>query len=192
MMYIRNPNEDRTWEAYIENVLSADSINEIEKYIQTHGLEEAGTMGHGDEQSIRKTNIRFIEINDSTEKFYDEINNLVNHVNVGKFNWQISSIEPLQYSEYEQGGHYTWHSDCILKGANNNTRKISFSILLNDPKDFEGGDLQLFKFGDEPDTMQMKKNSVVFFPSFLLHRVTPVTKGTRKALVGWVHGPNFI
>jgi hypothetical protein len=59
-MYIRNPNEDRTWEAYIENVLSADSINEIEKYIQTHGLEEAGTMGHGDEKSITKTNIRFI------------------------------------------------------------------------------------------------------------------------------------
>ena len=58
--------------------------------------------------------------------------------------------------------------------------------------EFEGGDLELYKFGDKPDTMKMKKNSILFFPSFILHRVTPVTSGTRKALVGWVHGPNFV
>ena len=86
--------------------------------------------------------------------------------------------------------HYTWHTDATLKGEQNDTRKISFSILLND--NFEGGDLELYKFGDKPDTMKMKKNSILFFPSFILHRVTPVTSGTRKALVGWVHGPNFV
>ena len=127
---------------------------------------------------------------DAQKNLYGEVHQLVERVNQRKYNFQISSIETIQYSEYTDGGHYTWHTDATLKGEQNDTRKISFSILLND--DFEGGELELYKFGDKPDTMKMKKNSILFFPSFILHRVTPVTSGTRKALVGWVHGPNFV
>jgi PKHD-type hydroxylase len=190
MMMIRNPNGDRIWEAYIENILSDESLKFVDEYISQHGLQPAGTVGIGDQDEIRKTNIRWIHMADDTLTFYNEIRNIVEMINRDKYNYQINKIEPLQYSEYEDGGHYTWHTDSVLRGEENDTRKISFSILLND--DFEGGELQLYKFGDKPDTMRMKKNSVVFFPSFMLHRVTPVTKGVRKALVGWVHGPNFI
>lgn len=190
MMIIRNPNGDRIWEAYLENALSEDALKIVNSYVQQHGLESAGAVSIGNDDTIRKTNIRWINTTDETKEFYNEIRNLVELVNRDKYNFQINKIEPIQYSEYEDGGHYTWHTDSQLRGDDNNTRKISFSILLND--DFEGGDLQLYKFGDQPDTMIMKPNSVVFFPSFMLHRVTPVTKGVRKALVGWVHGPNFV
>lgn len=191
MMYIRNPNPDRTWEAYLENALSTEALQYVEQYVKDNPTQSAGTQNHGDDQDIRKSDITWININEDAQKnLYGEVHQLVERVNQGKYNFQISSIEPIQYSEYTDGGHYTWHTDATLKGEQNDTRKISFSILLND--DFEGGELELYKFGDKPDTMKMKKNSILFFPSFILHRVTPVTSGTRKALVGWVHGPNFV
>ena len=78
-----------------------------------------------------------------------------------------------------------------FKGVNNDSRKISFSCLLNDPSEFEGGELTLM-----PDSIgypiQLKKYEICFFPSWMPHKVVPVTKGTRISLVGWVHGPDFV
>ena len=70
-------------------------------------------------------------------------------------------------------------------------RKLSYSILVNSEKEFEGGDLQLMA-GPEEITIPLTQNQIVFFPSYILHRVTPVTKGIRKAVVGWVRGPDLV
>jgi PKHD-type hydroxylase len=69
-------------------------------------------------------------------------------------------------------------------------RKLSFSVMLTDPEEYEGGEL-LLKIDSFPITPPNKKGTVIFFPSYVLHEVTPVTKGTRKTLVGWVLGPKF-
>ena len=69
-------------------------------------------------------------------------------------------------------------------------RKLSLTILLNDPSEFKGGEFQL-QTKNEPSTISLTKGEVVFFPSFLLHRVTTLTEGIRKSLVVWVTGPKF-
>ena len=83
------------------------------------------------------------------------------------------------------------NGDAGFKGVYNDSRKISFSSFLNDPSEFEGGDLTLM-----PDSIgypiQLKKYEICFFPSWMPHKVVPVTKGTRISLVGWVHGPDFV
>jgi PKHD-type hydroxylase len=62
--------------------------------------------------------------------------------------------------------------------------------MLSDPEEYEGGEL-LLKTSAFPIKTLNKKGTIIFFPSYVLHEVTPVTKGTRKTLVGWVLGPNF-
>ena len=72
-------------------------------------------------------------------------------------------------------------------------RKLSVTFLLNDPKkDFKGGTFQI-NSGEEKnaESVPMRKGDIIVFPSFLIHRVAPVTKGTRKSIVVWVLGPKF-
>lgn len=86
------------------------------------------------------------------------------------------------------GGHYDWHLD--RGGLGIAPRKLSAVIQLSDPNEYEGGDLQLY-VGSEPTNIKKQKGLVVVFPSFVLHRVTPVTGGTRRSLVAWLSGPKF-
>jgi PKHD-type hydroxylase len=69
-------------------------------------------------------------------------------------------------------------------------RKLSLSIQLSDPAAYEGCELEL-SFGDGIKTAPRKRGTVVAFASYVLHRVTPITAGTRKSLVVWVSGPEF-
>lgn len=108
-----------------------------------------------------------------------------------EWNFFVNGCEPLQFTKYDVGERYDWHIDMIWDEPD--SRKISFSLLLND--DFEGGDLE-FEIGspgteERITTVKMRKGDIVFFPSYLWHRVTPVTKGERYSLVGWARGPSF-
>jgi len=104
--------------------------------------------------------------------------------------YSLSDQEPTQIGRYKSSdkGHYDWHIDA---GApmNGLQRKLSFVMLLSDPSEFEGGELQ-FR-GMEDWKILPKQGSIVVFPSFIEHRVTPVTKGVRYSAVSWVHGPSF-
>jgi PKHD-type hydroxylase len=69
-------------------------------------------------------------------------------------------------------------------------RKLSLSLLLND--DFEGGEFHINQGNEkQPIIVPTKKGRAILFPSFMIHRVTPVTKGIRRSLVVWVLGPKF-
>jgi PKHD-type hydroxylase len=69
-------------------------------------------------------------------------------------------------------------------------RKLSCVVQLSDPSDYEGGELQM-NSGAQIISVPREKGLVTFFSSFVLHRVTPVTKGVRKSLVAWISGPNL-
>ncbi len=73
------------------------------------------------------------------------------------------------------------------------TRKLSITILLSEPGiDFRGGEFQINDgIESEAKTINLKKGSLFAFPSYLIHRVSPVTKGTRRSIVVWVQGPKF-
>jgi PKHD-type hydroxylase len=106
------------------------------------------------------------------------------------WNYGLSSQEHTQIGRYKSAdeGHYDWHMDA---GAPKDgiQRKLSISILLSDPSEFEGGELQ-FK-GIEDQKILTKQGSIVVFPSFVEHKVTPVTKGVRYSAVTWASGPSF-
>ena len=100
--------------------------------------------------------------------------------------YDIRRLEKVQMSKYVEGGHYGWHIDS-KEPVNNEQRKLSISILLND--DFEGGGLELQSNKDE--NVLKYQGDIVVFPSFLQHRVLPVTSGTRYTAVSWAYGPTF-
>ena len=108
-------------------------------------------------------------------------------------NWrfEISGFnEHLQYTRYDAADKdfYGWHTDGSVKG-DGPPRKLSLTIQLSDPNDYEGGDFQLH--GTKLSTVAKERGLTVCFPSYTLHQVTPVTKGVRKSLVVWLVGPPF-
>jgi len=116
------------------------------------------------------------------------------------WNFEWDWTESAQFTEYKPGQFYGWHQDCLNKvygddkdkSYNGKMRKLSCSILLNNPEEYEGGDLQ-FKLLTAKDGEKMvmtanearKKGSIIVFPSFNWHQVTPVTRGVRYSLVTW-------
>ncbi len=114
--------------------------------------------------------------------------------------YDIVAAENCQATRYTKDGFYEWHKDGI--GSHNevinepdneflhgNTRKLSMSIVLN--SNFEGGDFEMVGLDDENKVPKLEEGSIIIFPSFMEHRVTPVTKGIRYSLVAWFVGPPF-
>jgi len=104
----------------------------------------------------------------------------------------VTPKSEIQYTEYHgsEEGRYDWHHDIDWNWDGNEDRKLSVTIQLSDPNDYEGG---YFEFAEveQPDAESRDKGTVLVFPSYLQHRVAPVTSGVRKSLVAWFHGPNW-
>lgn len=171
-----------------EQLASIESI--CDRYAQ-----ETATIGGqvSVDESIRKTKVAWIDLNDETNFIYDNLGYIARQLNGQFFNYDIWGFqEHLQYTVYgEEESHYTWHMDRgMSKQTGSAPRKLSLVLQLSDPSEYEGGDLQIFTQAD-PITIEKKKGLVVAFPSFIMHRVTPVTKGIRKTLVVWLTGPSF-
>lgn len=104
--------------------------------------------------------------------------------------YSLTGQEDTQIGRYKSSdaGFYDWHMDSFPP-ENGSQRKLSCVILLNDASEFEGGVLQLK--GLEDQVLLEKKGSIIVFPSFIEHKVTPVTKGVRYTAVTWATGPSF-
>ena len=96
--------------------------------------------------------------------------------------------DSLQYTVYNgDGGHYDWHADL---GPGLSNRKLSVVLQLSEGTDYDGGELQINP-GGSILSVPKQLGLLCFFPSFLLHRVTPVTSGKRISLVTWLCGANL-
>ena len=118
---------------------------------------------------------------------YNELDTFIQKANLNHFGFDdIRITEEAQFTEYSEGNFYDWHMDCdVYMKHEPPVRKISMTILLNDPKEFEGGRLELISKGNSKD---MQQGEAICFASFINHRVTPITKGIRKSLVVWFGG----
>lgn len=143
------------------------------------------------EDQIRSSKTGWIDLTPETTFIYDNLAYIARELNGQFFDFDIwGFVEHLQYTVYdEKDDHYTWHLD---RGGSTSQspRKLSLVLQLSDPSEYEGGDLEIFD-GPEPTIVKKERGLVVAFPSFVLHRVTPVTKGVRKTLVVWLTGPRF-
>lgn len=97
-------------------------------------------------------------------------------------------IEPVQLASYDEAdsGEYGWHLDI---GPHCLSRKLSLSIPLNSPEEYQGGQLE-FNFGS-PVVQEQQAGQAIVFPSYAMHRVKKVSRGRRYSLVTWLHGPNW-
>jgi len=122
------------------------------------------------------------------------------------WNFQTDWIEAVQIARYAKNEFYNWHVDqdskpypptARNKNQRGKTRKLSMTINLTDPTTYKGGRMQFEfpKVSKEPVVRECvparAQGSVIVFPSFILHRVTPVTEGTRYSLVAWFLGEPF-
>lgn len=154
----------------------------------TSGL---GTLGSENRPADPKTRVTDVKFQDGmtplscVARVYIEMAN-----QSAEWGYSITGQEPTQLARYKSidNGHYDWHMDSGPP-QNGIQRKLTCVILLNDPSEFEGGVLQ-FK-GMEDKIILEKQGTIVVFPSFVEHKVTPVTKGVRYTAVTWAIGPSF-
>lgn len=138
------------------------------------------------DKEYRFSKIRWIPKNKETSWIYERIYDFVQQSNRESWNFSIEGFAAkIQLSEYEVDSHYDWHTDV---GENCAHRKISVSVQLTDPSEYEGGELQAMTNKDVQIAPKTKGTAVVF-PSYFLHKVSKVKKGTRKSLVAWIGGP---
>lgn len=148
--------------------------------------------GNFDEEelhSMRRSKVSWLECREDTLWVFEKISHIVSEMNMRHFNFDLIGFgEPLQLTNYDQSelGMYGWHQDYNARVS----RKLSVVVQLSDPKDYEGGNLQVMT-GHEPQTVRKQRGLITIFPSYVLHQVTPVTQGSRQSLVSWISGPAF-
>ena len=122
---------------------------------------------------------------------YRIIERTMKKVNGNHFGYEGMMItEPGQFTEYPKGGFYDWHMDAEVNSQYEPpVRKISMTILLSHPSEFEGGTLEFMTEGNKPK--DLVQGQAIFFCSLIRHRVSKVKKGIRRSLVQWFGGPPF-
>lgn len=156
------------------------------------GLAAAGLVGRVANSNIRRAEIAWLDDVPGAGWVSDRLVRLVAEANRDSFDFALTDFaESPQVARYgaEAEGHFSWHSD-IGDGPVARRRKLTLVVQLSDPDDYEGGALELM-----PDANVLPadraRGAAVVFPSFVLHRVTPVTRGSRHSLTVWAHGPAF-
>ena len=162
-------------------------------------------------KGIRKSSNAWIESSNWVSGF---VWYYIMKANRENFMYDIEGIDSneIQYTEYQKGEYYDWHvddditrsmiNDKVLTSADNQgeniailngeyVRKLSFTIQLSDPEDYEGGELEFNVNDEERFTAPNKKGTIIIFDSRTKHRVREVKSGVRKSLVGWVVGPRW-
>ena len=188
----------RYFEIYRVIELDEYVLKKIDNTISNMDLQINNSLVNKNSLSERNPNIRISKqawIEDlSFCKYFFDIGQKVNED--CKWNFDIKGIEPIQYGIYSDGGKYDWHVDQgskLLIGGS--IRKISMTLFMNNPDEYEGGefDLELSHPERKPryQTFKLKKGSAIFFQSDVWHRVRPVSSGMRKSLVAWYSGPPF-
>jgi PKHD-type hydroxylase len=178
-----------------EKFLNESEVQIVENFLSDKELTTGEIGSEGRTLENRKSKIHFFGYSQETKWLFEKINRVIENVNEEYYNFDLNGYDSIQYSEYraEDDGRYNFHIDFMHDAIPQNeydfmTRKLSFSLLLND--DYVGGDFE-FTFGEKPLQHKLRKGDIILFPSFFMHRVTPVTEGVRKSLVSWVTGPKF-
>jgi len=184
MIWQFNSDKTENW-AYKNNLFTPEECSQIIA-IGNSKLEEAKT--NGENNGLRESQIAWLygaDIEFAFRRVTDSILDLNNQF----FNFDLFGLaEGFQFTKYDAPtGHYGMHIDKILNGT---VRKLSLTIQLSAPEDYEGGELAL-QFEKEAEIMSKELGKMIVFPSYALHEVRPVTKGTRYSLVAWVTGKPF-
>ena len=170
--------------------------NEVCDKIITEGAllsAEAATISHGRgvDEAIRDSKVGWF----SSGSWIDNL--LLSYVfrtnRLNEWNFNLDNAEKVQFTRYEKDDFYTWHRDSNIDSETQ--RKISITVQLSDYSSYEGGEFEIQDCWSQGEAVipdeGKQRGSIIIFPSFLLHQVTPVTSGIRYSLVQWYSGPPF-
>lgn len=116
------------------------------------------------------------------EALCERLSAQIRSVNDRLYKFDLAEHEDPQLAEYTVGDHYDWHLD--LGPGRARLRKLSASVQLSPADGYDGGELEIRGAG----AVDRAEGTLIIFPSFLLHRVAPVTRGVRYSLVAWASG----
>jgi PKHD-type hydroxylase len=176
---------------WFERGFSTEEIDQVHAHARNISSDEALILGsNSPDLSYRKSRIGWLTQIPDHNWLFDKLMNMVVQANNVLWGFDLhSTFDDIQYTEYlGGGGHYDYHLD--LGPGTACYRKISVVVQLSEPTEYEGGELQILK-GRDPEIMPNNKGAVIIFPSYLLHRVTPVTSGLRRSLVMWMGGTHY-
>ena len=161
--------------AFWNNAFSKEECQTIINIAKDKGLIEGKAEGKSD---IRDSKISWLYPCDDMDWVFRRVTDITLNLNERFFKFDLFGLnEGFQFTNYEApSGKYGKHVDRTL---NIPVRKLSISIQLTNPEEYEGGELYLYTT-DEGDLMDKTQGTLIIFPSYVLHEVTPVTKGTRN------------
>ncbi len=173
---------------YIPGYFTPGECDRIRALVEQMPLYTAGTGTQGKLDAVRDSRINFAGPDANNSWVFDKLEAALEQFNAKYYHFDLSGFyEGFQIAKYPApSGHYDWHVD--LGTGRTSTRKLSLSVQLSDESEYAGGGLEFF--ANDIDVPR-KQGSLVVFPSFLAHRVSAVTEGTRMSLVSWVGGPPF-
>ena len=180
----------QNWQMWTSGV-SPETLDHITKQAGAVQFQDAKIFSDAKKNNrIRRSQIKWLTHNQTIRNILWEY---VQEANRNAFGFDVTNVGDIQYTEYNatDEGHYDWHHDIHWSQDKAYDRKLSITVQLTDGSGYEGGD---FQFGEvaNPDTAASKKlGTVLIFPSYLQHKVSPVTKGKRVSLVGWFEGPRW-
>jgi len=186
---------------FVDNVLSDEEIRFLITSVEINeNRYDQGKIGdntnNGYVPEIRRSSVSWLNPNDESLYFYyKKIIKTFQETNENFFRYSLVGIEQTQFTKYveDDQSFYNWHKDEEPTGFKKGpTRKLSGVLFLSDPEDYEGGELQICNAPENIITIEPKKGRMVFFPSFTIHKVNPVTKGVRYTAVNWARGPAFV
>lgn len=186
---------------YFEEAFTPEEVESIFELASGFPFVAARISGRDGLEEIaqyRRSNIKWLSPTDDannsihrTHWLYDRLMNYIEIANREMWGFELYGLtDSIQYTEYDgsEEGFYDWHIDVGRDELS--LRKISLVVQLSEPDEYEGGDLQI-KTGSGISTPTKVRGSVILFPSYLLHKVTPVTSGLRKSLVLWAGGSSL-
>jgi len=168
-------------------------LDDLERYCETLPLEPARLTGSGTD-GIRTTEVAWVYRNALTEDLYLRMEAIVLRLNADLFHFELTGLTTMQYAVYrdEEAGYFDWHSDYgRYKGdPGQEPRKITLSLQMSHGASYDGCDLEV-RPAHPVDVAARERGTLMAFRANALHRVTPITRGVRKALVVWAIGPEF-
>jgi PKHD-type hydroxylase len=173
------------------NAFTDEELEKILDHLKTLPTNAGGVGGSSDvSPDIRKSQIAWLSNTPEISWFYDRMAFVARQLNAKFYNFDLYGfLEDMQFTIYKDDNesHYTWHIDMSDQAPA--PRKLSLVLQLSDPSEYEGGELQTMT--GSTNAVDKQKGLIAAFPSYMVHRVTPVTKGTRYSIVIWVCGPSF-
>jgi len=187
---------------YIKQAVPIETCNKILKAGRKKIIQQATTF-EGLNQIRRDCKIAWI----NDKWIYDIITPFIHTANKqAGWNFQWDWNETSQFTIYEKGQYYGWHTDQDIKplqheskNINGKTRKLSLTLQLTDQREYEGGDFQFMWIREDQKQLlnvitiddAKEMGTIIVFPSFIHHQVLPITKGKRESLVNWSIGKEF-